>query len=63
MIKIVTNSQGSGDWIYIKNEQGEVVFEGHRIGVRDLKRLLQDLGHNSEIFEITDEQMEEGFEV
>jgi hypothetical protein len=63
MIKIVTNGMGSGDWIYIKNAQDEVVFEGHRIGVRDLKRILQDLGQPAEIFEVTDEQMEEGFSV
>ena len=63
MIKIVTNTQGSGDWIYVKDAQGHVLFEGHRIGVRDLKWLLQQLGHDTEIYEISDERMEEGFDL
>lgn len=61
MIKIVTNSMGSGDWIYIKHDDG-VVFEGHRLSVRDLQELLQLIGHQVEIVEVTDEQMEEGFD-
>lgn len=63
MIKIFINTLGSGDWIYIKDAQDRVLFEGHRIGVGDLKWLLQQLGHDTKIFEITDEQMEDGFEV
>lgn len=52
---------GSGDWIYIKHDDG-VVFEGHRLSVRDLQELLQLIGHQVEIVEVTDEQMEEGFD-
>ena len=61
MIKIVTNSLGSGDWIYIKHHEG-VVYEGHRPSVRDIKFMLELIGHKVELCEVTDEQMEEGFE-
>ena len=61
MIKIVTNSLGSGDWIYIKHGDG-VVFEGHRPSVRDLRFMLELIGHKVDLIEVTNEQMEEGFE-
>lgn len=63
MIKIFTNTLGSGDWIYIKDTQGRVLFEGHGIGIGDLKWMLQQLGHDTEIHEISDERMEEGFDL
>lgn len=62
MIHIVTNSLGSGDWIYIKKGD-EVLFEGHRPTIRDISFMLEILGHETDIVEITDEQMELGFEL
>lgn len=58
MIKVITNSLGSGDWIQIK-EGDLTIFEGHRVGVHDLVFLLQryttvKVNH----VEVTDEQME-----
>jgi hypothetical protein len=61
MIKIVTNSLGSGDWIYVKHGD-DVVFEGYRPSVRDIKFMLELIGHKVALVELDDEQMEEGFE-
>ena len=58
MIKVFHNSMGSGDWIHIK-EGDETIFEGHRVGVNDLVFLLERYS-NVKLFELTDEQMEEG---
>lgn len=58
MIKIYHNSIGSGDWIHIK-EGDETIFEGHRVGVNDLVFLLERYA-NVELFNLTDEEMEEG---
>lgn len=58
MIKVVTNSLGSGDWIHIK-EGDETIFEGHRVGVNDLVFLLERYA-NVKLIEVTDEEIEEG---
>lgn len=58
MIKIYHNSLGSGDWIHIK-EGDLTIFEGHRVGVNDLVFLLERYA-NVKLFELTDEEMEEG---
>jgi hypothetical protein len=58
MIKVFHNSNGSGDWIHIK-EGDETIFEGHRVGVHDLVFLLERYA-NVKLFELTDEEMEEG---
>lgn len=60
MIKVVTNSLGSGDWITVR--QGEnTLFEGHRIGPQDLVSIIDSITFESaDLVEITDEQMEEG---
>jgi hypothetical protein len=60
VIKIFHNSLGSCDWIHIK-EGDLTIFEGHRVGVQDLVRLLQRYANVRE-FELTDEQMEDGLE-
>jgi hypothetical protein len=59
MVKVITNSNGSGDWIHIK-EGDYTIFEGHRIGVNDLVFLLQRYVRWVDLVEVTDEQMEEG---
>ena len=58
MIKVFHNSMGSGDWIHIK-EGDETIFEGHHVGVNDLVFLLERYS-NVKLFELTDEEMEEG---
>lgn len=58
MIKIIHNSEGSGDWIHIK-EGDETLFEGHRIGVDDVAFLLERYA-NVRVIHVTDEEMEEG---
>ena len=60
MIKVVTNSLGSGDWITVL--QGEnILFEGHKIGPQDLVDIIDNITFESgQLIEVTDEQMEEG---
>lgn len=59
MIRVITNSNGSGDWIRIVDSNGESLHEGHRISAFDLVCILQNLQIHSELVEVTDEQMEE----
>lgn len=59
MIRVITNSNGSGDWIRIVDSNDEIVHEGHRISAFDLTMILQNLQIQSELVEVTDEQMEE----
>jgi hypothetical protein len=58
MIKVITNSNGSGDWAQIM-EGDYTMFEGHRVGIQDLVFLLQRYT-KVELVEVTDEEMEEG---
>lgn len=63
MIKVVINSLGSGDWITVQTvgQLGfEELFSGHRITPLELASILEQLGHKTDIVEVTDEQMEEG---
>ena len=61
MIKVVTNSNGSGDWVTVKGFCGEVLFEGHRAGPQDIVDILNSLlDQGAELIEVTDEQLEEG---
>lgn len=59
MIKIVTNNEGSGDWIVILKDEREL-FAGHNINIFELEDLLKELGHEVEQVSISDEEMEEG---
>jgi hypothetical protein len=59
MIKVITNDQGSGDWITIK-QGDQYLFEGHSIRPFDLENLLRSLGHTVEFISVTDKEMEEG---
>jgi hypothetical protein len=59
MIEIITNSMGSGDWVVVRNGD-TVLYEGHRPSVRDIKFMLELIGHKVELCEVTDEQMEDG---
>lgn len=59
MIKIISNSLGSGDWVVVKDKT-EVLFEGHRVTTLELASLLELLGHEVDLVDVTDTQMEEG---
>jgi hypothetical protein len=59
MIRIITNNLGSGDWVVIK--QGDnVLFEGHRPNVYDMRDVFESIGILAGVEEVTDQQMEEG---
>jgi uncharacterized protein (DUF433 family) len=62
MIKVITNSLGSGDWITVRDTNtGETLFEGHRISARDLVEILSfDGSTEAKLVQVTDEEMEEG---
>ncbi len=62
MIKVVTNSLGSGDWITVLGLSGSTLFSGHRVGARDLQEILNIVSRSGcELIEVTDEQMEEDY--
>jgi hypothetical protein len=59
MIKVITNSMGSGDWLIVE-QNGSELFSGHRITTMELLSILEQLGHETDFVELTDEQLEEG---
>lgn len=61
MIKVVTNSLGSGDWITVLGHSDTEIFSGHRVGARELQEILNIVSRDGcELIEVTDEEMEEG---
>lgn len=61
MIKVITNSLGSGDWITVVGNSGSEIFSGHRVSAHDLQDILNVVSRSGcELIECTDEQMEEG---
>ena len=62
MIKVITNSLGSGDWVtVVDTNSGETLFEGHRITPQDLVDILTfDDSVDAKLIEVNDEQLEEG---
>lgn len=64
MIKVITNSLGSGDWIEVRGVSGKTLFSGHRVDARDLQEILDIVARTGcKLIEVTDEQLEEGIEV
>ena len=60
MIKVITNSLGSGDWIRVIGVSGSEIFAGHRVGARDLQMILDIVARSGcELIETTDEDVEE----
>ena len=60
MIKVVTNSNGSGDWIVVQGNSGSTLFSGHRITPADLVDIITVCSDFSvELVEVTDKEMEE----
>lgn len=54
-VKIISNE--SGDWEILKCDEFEA--SGHRLSRYDYKELLEYLGYDCDIEEISDEEMEE----
>ncbi len=62
MIKVVTNSLGSGDWITVLGLSGTTLFSGHSVSARDLQEILNVVSRSGcELIEVTDEQLEEEY--
>ncbi len=60
MIKVITNSLGSGDWIVVQGLSGSTLFSGHRVNARDLQEILNIVSRSGcELIDVTDEQIEE----
>jgi len=57
-IRVITNSNGSGDWVRVLDRNGELVHDAHRITPFDLVMILQNFGIHAELIEVDDEQME-----
>lgn len=53
-IKIITNE--SDDWKILQHDNFET--SGHSLGILEFKELLEHLGYDVEMEEITDEEME-----
>lgn len=60
MIKVVTNSLGSGDWITVQGHSNSQLFSGHRMTAQDVVDLLNLVGVDATLVQVTDEEMEEG---
>ena len=64
-MRVITNSLGSGDWVTIVDDEGQCLFEGHRITPQDFVDIFNGLGDAgrsavAQMIEVNDEQMEEG---
>lgn len=57
MIKVITNSLGCGDWVRVVDHTGRL-HDGHRITPHDLVSILLSLGFDSQVVELTDDEME-----
>lgn len=64
MVRIITNSKGSGDWVIVILE-GDEIFAGHSISPQDLHNILEaTAGYEFiEYHELTDEEIENWEEV
>lgn len=59
MIKVVSNTQGSGDWIKVLGNAGSTIWEGHKPTVHDLTEILNIVSRTGcELVECTDEELE-----
>lgn len=61
MIKVITNSNGSGDWVVVQGHSDTELFSGHRLSANDVVDLLNIVGVDAKLVEVTDEEMEEGY--
>lgn len=59
-IKVITNSNGSGDWIVVQGRSGSTLFSGHKITPADLVDLITVCSDFAvELVEVNDQEMEE----
>ena len=60
MIKVVTNSKGSGDWITVLGNTDTVLFSNHSVTARDLVDIISVCSDFwVQLVEVTDEELEE----
>lgn len=59
MIKVVTNSLGSGNWITVLDDKGDL-WGGHSISARELANIFALAGVEVEFVEVDDTQLDEG---
>lgn len=57
MIKVITNSLGSCDWIKVVDGEEQVIYEGHSIGHFELFTILQTLDIPVELVEVDDDEI------
>jgi len=61
MIKVITNSLGSGDWIQVLGNSGSELFSGPSVSARELQEILDIVSRSGcELIECTDSMMEDG---
>lgn len=63
MIRVITNSMGSGDWVVVQTgarDGMETLHEGHSISPQDLVEILKRTGAHVQLVQLDDEAMEEG---
>jgi hypothetical protein len=61
MIKVITNSLGTGDWITVLGHSGTELFNGHSIGARELHEILNIVSRDGcDLIEVDDQGLEEG---
>ena len=59
MIRVITNSNGSGDWIVVQGHSGTTLFSGHNVTARDLHIILDLVSRDGcELIEVDDEELE-----
>lgn len=59
MIRVITNSMGSGDWIVVKGHGGTELFSGHSVSANDLHVILDLVSRDGcELIEVNDEELE-----
>lgn len=61
MIKVITNSLGSGDWITVLGHNDTEIFSGHSVTAHELREIINIVSSDGcKLIELTDEEMEEG---
>ena len=59
MVKVITNSNGSGDWIVVQGHGGTELFSGHRVDAHDLQYILSIVSRDGcELIDVNDEELE-----
>lgn len=59
MIKVITNSKGSGNWITVTDDKGDLWY-GHSVNALNLAYILAQAGVEVEFVEVDDTQLDEG---